>query len=91
MNPYDNDTNTSITTTGGACVASPISLQTKKSGTTEELMGKKSNENGILDFSPVSPESPRTKRAKTVFGRCYDQTFCRTDSSKVLAANSDSE
>ena len=58
-----------------------------------ELMKKAKNdtEKENLDIVPKSPESPRTKKAKTVFGRCYDPTFHETILGEVLAANSDSE
>lgn len=44
------------------------------------------------DFDVV-PESPRTKKAKIVFGRCYEPTFHQTmlDLGEVLAENSDSD
>lgn len=47
------------------------------------------NEN--LNVIPPSPESPRTKKAKVVFGRCYEPTFHATmlDLGDVLAENSD--
>lgn len=40
---------------------------------------------------PRSPESPRTKKAKLVFGRCFEATFSSNNLGQVLAANSDSE
>lgn len=53
-----------------------------------ELMNKGKNDEDII---PKSPESPRTKKAKTVFGRCFDPTYHETMIGEVLAANSDSE
>ncbi|KAJ8964220.1 hypothetical protein NQ314_005049 [Rhamnusium bicolor] len=47
--------------------------------------------NNDLDVLPPSPESPRTKRAKLVFGRCFEPTFSETCFGEVLAPNSDSE
>ncbi|CAH1155500.1 unnamed protein product [Phaedon cochleariae] len=47
-----------------------------------------------LEFNDViarSPESPKTKRAKLVFGRCFESTFSRNNLGEVLAPNSDSE
>ncbi|CAH0548893.1 unnamed protein product [Brassicogethes aeneus] len=44
-----------------------------------------------VDVLPESPESPRTKRAKVVFGRCLDPTFSETMLGEVLVGNSDSE
>lgn len=48
-------------------------------------------ENEDLDVVPPSPESPRTKKAKLVFGRCFEPTFMETSLGEVLAPNSDSE
>ncbi|CAH1102100.1 unnamed protein product [Psylliodes chrysocephalus] len=39
----------------------------------------------------ISPESPKTKKAKLVFGRCFEMTFSRDRLGVVLAPNSDSE
>ncbi|XP_018561693.1 cell cycle checkpoint control protein RAD9A [Anoplophora glabripennis] len=44
-----------------------------------------------MDVLPPSPESPRTKKAKLVFGRCFEPTFTETSFGEVLAPNSDSE
>lgn len=44
-----------------------------------------------VDLIPESPESPKTKRAKMVFGRCFEATFSMTNLGEVLAPNSDSE
>ncbi|CAH1382207.1 unnamed protein product [Tenebrio molitor] len=54
----------------------------------ENCGGPKKEEEDIV---PRSPESPRSKKARTVFGRCYDPTFHETVLGEVLAANSDSE
>lgn len=43
------------------------------------------------DVLPPSPESPRTKKAKLVFGRCFEPTFSETYLGETLAPNSDSE
>jgi hypothetical protein len=62
---------------------------------TEEEKKDKDNCGGSKkeeeDIVPRSPESPRSKKARTVFGRCYDPTFHETVLGEVLAANSDSE
>lgn len=44
-----------------------------------------------MDVIPPSPESPKTKRAKLVFGRCFESTFTANFLGEVLAPNSDSE
>lgn len=44
-----------------------------------------------VDVLPPSPESPRTKKTKLVFGRCFEPTFMETSLGDVLAPNSDSE
>ncbi|KAJ8921181.1 hypothetical protein NQ315_013653 [Exocentrus adspersus] len=44
-----------------------------------------------MDVLPPSPESPRAKKAKLVFGRCFEPTFSETYLGQVLAPNSDSE
>lgn len=44
-----------------------------------------------MDVIPPSPESPKTKRAKLVFGRCFESTFSANLLGEVLAPNSDSE
>lgn len=45
------------------------------------------------DVVPRSPESPRTKKARIVFGRCIEPTFHQTmlDLGHELAANSDTD
>ncbi|KAG5887078.1 hypothetical protein JTB14_018248 [Gonioctena quinquepunctata] len=53
---------------------------------TEDPSDEVSNE-----IIPRSPESPRTKKAKLVFGRCFESTFSRNNLGEVLAPNSDSE
>lgn len=56
----------------------------------EDFDGNKANDVVVAE-SP--PESPRTKRAKLVFGRCYEPTFheAMLDLGEELAGNSDSE
>ncbi|KAF2904849.1 hypothetical protein ILUMI_01320 [Ignelater luminosus] len=51
------------------------------------------DENKDTDMVPGSPESPRSKRIKTIFGRCYETTFHSTmmDLGNVLAPDSDPE
>lgn len=44
-----------------------------------------------FDLAPYSPESPKTKRAKLIFGRCFESTFSKNILGDVLAPNSDSE
>ncbi|GJQ81317.1 hypothetical protein Trydic_g20530 [Trypoxylus dichotomus] len=45
------------------------------------------------DLIPESPESPRSKKLKIVFGRCFESTFheSKLDFGEELAPNSDSE
>lgn len=50
-----------------------------------------SKDNNKHDFVPGSPESPTTKRAKLVFGRCFESTFSKNNLGEILAPNSDSE
>ncbi|XP_023018781.1 cell cycle checkpoint control protein Rad9 [Leptinotarsa decemlineata] len=45
----------------------------------------------VDDIIPLSPESPKTKKAKLVFGRCFESTFSRKNLGEILAPNSDSE
>lgn len=45
----------------------------------------------ILDVIQPSPESPKTKKAKLIFGRCFESTFSKNCLGEVLAPNSDSE
>lgn len=48
-------------------------------------------ENTETDTIPSSPESPKTKKAKLVFGRCFESTFSKNKLGQILAPNSDSE
>lgn len=47
----------------------------------------------LTDIIPESPESPRTKKLKIVFRRCYEATFHESNLNygAELAPNSDSE
>lgn len=65
-------------------------LSTNESSFADLLEKAKSDKENI-DVVPRSPESPRSKKARLVFGRCYDPTFHETILGEVLAANSDSE
>nr|XP_008194883.1 PREDICTED: cell cycle checkpoint control protein RAD9A [Tribolium castaneum] len=97
LDPYS-DTNSSIATVSSPKIATkkPPKITdeaddlTSKESSFLELMKQSENVNDI-DVIPKSPESPRSKKAKTVFGRCYDPTFHETVLGEVLAANSDSE
>ncbi|KAK9886490.1 hypothetical protein WA026_016771 [Henosepilachna vigintioctopunctata] len=49
------------------------------------------NSDNYLDIIPKSPESPRSKRIKLVFGRCYEPTICSPNLGQEIYGNSDSE
>ncbi|KAK4878584.1 hypothetical protein RN001_011090 [Aquatica leii] len=79
-------------------LSSTVHLTRKRNATQynfNEPIDTEKNDNGvgndIDDVVPQSPESPRSKKIKSIFGRCYDATFRREaiDLGKVLASDSD--
>lgn len=72
---------------------SQSTVATVAASSTEEERQAAETMNWEDDFEvvPQSPESPRTKRAKLVFGRCFEPTFHATmlDLGEELAGNSD--
>lgn len=70
-----------------------ISSRKENLKTTEDIFinGQLLRNNDDPDCVPCSPESPKTKRAKLVFGRCFESTFSKNCLGEILAPNSDSE
>ncbi|XP_050512649.1 cell cycle checkpoint control protein RAD9B-like isoform X1 [Diabrotica virgifera virgifera] len=66
-----------------------------KSGSINSDENCDNNHNSPMDVDDDvvqrSPESPTRKKAKLVFGKCFESTFSRDNLGSVLAPNSDSE
>lgn len=77
----------------GPSNSSHSSKPDKQASSEQNNSDKKVDKSKVSDVNPFSRESPAAKKAKIVFGRCYDVTFHpdMLDLGRVLAPLSDAE